>query len=102
MALTKQKKSELLGVLENITKDSGSIVFVHAKGMTVADTMKMRDTLAANGSGFKVVKKSLLKRALASAGITGDMPTLDGEMAVAYSKDLTAPAREVLEFRKEI
>jgi large subunit ribosomal protein L10 len=101
MALTKQKKSELLGVLENITKDSGSIVFVHAKGMTVADTMKMRDTLAANDSGFKVVKKSLLKRALASAGITGDMPTLDGEMAVAYSKDLTAPAREVWNFVKK-
>ena len=101
MALTKQKKTELLGTLETITKDSGSIVFVHAKGMTVADTMKMRDALAASNAGFKVVKKSLLKRALASAGITGDMPTLDGEMAIAYSKDLTAPAREVWNFVKK-
>ena len=101
MALTKQKKSELLSVLETITKDSGSIVFVHAKAMTVADTMKMRDSLAANDSGFKVVKKSLLKRALTAAGITGTMPALDGEMAVAYSKDLTAPAREVWNFVKK-
>ncbi len=101
MALTKQKKSELLSGFEKITKDSGSIVFVHAKGMTVADTMKMRDALAASDSGFKVVKKSLLKRALTSAGITGEMPVMDGEMAVAYSKDLTAPAREVWNFAKK-
>ena len=101
MALTKQKKTELLSGFEKITKDSGSIVFVHAKGMTVADTMKMRDALAASDSGFKVVKKSLLKRALTSAGITGEMPVMDGEMAVAYSKDLTAPAREVWNFAKK-
>ncbi len=101
MALTKQKKAELLSGFEKIAKDSGSIVFVHAKGMTVADTMKMRDALASNDSGFKVVKKSLLKRALASAGITGDMPVMDGEMAVAYSTDLTAPAREVWNFVKK-
>ena len=101
MALTKQKKSELLAGFEKITKDSNSIVFVHAKGLSVADTMTLRDALAATDSGFKVVKKSLLKRALVSAGITGDMPVLDGEMAVAFSKDLTAPAREVFNFAKK-
>ena len=101
MALTKQKKSELLAGFEKITKDSGSIVFVHAKGLSVSDTMKLRDSLAAADSGFKVVKKSLLKRALVSAGITGEMPVLDGELAVAFSKDLTAPAREVFTFAKK-
>lgn len=101
MALTKQKKTELLNVLEKVTRESGSIVFVHAKGLTVSDTMKLRDSLAANNAQFKVVKKSLLKRALTSAGITGEMPTLDGEMAIAYSADLTAPAREVWDFSKK-
>lgn len=101
MALTQQKKAELLSVLETVTRESGSIVFVHAKGLTVSDTMKLRDILAANNSQFKVVKKTLLKRALVSAGITGDMPTLDGEMAIAYSTDLTAPAREVWDFAKK-
>lgn len=101
MALTKQKKSELLGQFEKITKDAGSMVFVHARGLSVADTTLMRDALAGAGASFKVVKKSLLKRALGSAGITGDMPTLDGEMAIAYSADLTAPAREVWNFVKK-
>lgn len=95
MALTKQKKTELLSAFEKITKESGSIVFVHAKGLSVADTTMLRSALAAAGANLRVVKKTLLKRALAAAGITGNMPALDGEIAVAYSEDLTAPAREV-------
>lgn len=101
MALTKQKKSELLNDFNMIVKNSGSMVFVHTRGLSVADTNMLRDSLHANGAGFKVVKKTLLKRALNEAGITGDMPVLDGEIAIAYSADLTAPAREVWNFVKK-
>lgn len=101
MALTKQKKVELLGGLEQITKDSGSMVFVHARGLSVADTTTLRNSLHAAGAGYKVVKKTLLKRALNAAGISGDMPELTGELAVAYSADLTAPAREVWSVAKK-
>ena len=101
MALTKQKKAELLGGFEKITKDSGSIVFVYARGLSVADTTMLRNALHAAGASYKVVKKTLLKRALVSAGITGDMPEMGGEIAIAYSADLTAPAREVWNFAKK-
>lgn len=101
MALTKQKKSELLNDFDMIVKNSGSIVFVHTRGLSVADTNTLRDALHANGGSLKVVKKTLLKRSLAAAGITGDMPVIDGEIAIAYSADLTAPAREVWNFVKK-
>lgn len=101
MALTKQKKDELLAVFEKITKESGSMVFVHARGMTVADTTILRNALHDAVSGFKVVKKTLLKRALAAAGIAGDLPEMGGEIAIAYSSDLTAPAREVWNFAQK-
>lgn len=101
MALTKQKKSELLNDFDMIVKNSGSIVFVYTRGLSVADINTLRDSLHANGAGYKVVKKTLLKRALNAAGITGEMPVLDGEIAVAYSADLTAPAREVWNFVKK-
>jgi large subunit ribosomal protein L10 len=101
MALTKQRKTELLNDFEMITKNAGSIVFVHARGLSVADTTTLRNTLHAAGASFRVVKKTLLKRALNAAGIAGDMPTMDGEIAVAYSSDLTAPAREVWSFAKK-
>ncbi len=101
MALTKQRKVELLNDFEMIAKNSNSIVFVHTRGLTVAETNTLRDALHAAGSSFKVVKKTLLKRALSAAGITGDMPEMEGEIAVAYSTDLTAPAREVWNFLKK-
>ena len=101
MALTKQRKAELLNDFENIVKNSNSMVFVHARGLSVADTNTLRNALHAAGASFRVMKKTLLKRALASAGVTGDLPALDGEIAVAYSTDLTAPAREVWNFVKK-
>lgn len=101
MALTKQRKVELLNDFEMITKNANSIVFVHTRGLSVADTNTLRNALHAAGASFKVVKKTLLKRALVSAGISGDMPSMDGEIAVAYSSDLTAPAREVWNFLKK-
>lgn len=101
MALTKQKKAELLSSFQKITKDAGSMAFVSVTGLSVADTTTLRNALHAAGASYKVVKKTLLKRALADAGITGDMPALDGEIAIAYSSDLTAPAREVWAFAKK-
>ena len=101
MALTKPRKAELLGEFEKIVGDAGSIVFVHAKGLSVADTTTLRNSLAAAGAGYRVVKKTLLKIALGKAGFSGSIPELDGEIAVAYSKDLTAPAREVWNFTKK-
>lgn len=101
MALTKQRKAEFLNDFEKIIKNAGSIAFVHARGLSVADTTTLRNALHAAGASFKVVKKTLLKRALGSAGITGDMPELGGEIAIAYSADLTAPAREVWNFVKK-
>lgn len=91
----------MLSGFEKIAKDSGSIVFVNAKGLKVSDTMNLRNALAEAGASYKVVKKTLLKRALQAAGISGDMPELTGELAVAYSDDLTAPAREVWNFAKK-
>jgi len=101
MALTKPRKTELLGEFEKIVGDAGSIVFVHAKGLSVADTTNLRNALAAAGAGYRVMKKTLLKIALQNAKFAGTLPELDGEIAVAYSKDLTAPAREVWNFAKK-
>lgn len=101
MALTKQQKTELLNDFEGIVKNAQSMVFVQAKGLSVANTTTLRNSLYDANGGYRVTKKTLLKRALNAAGIAGDMPVLDGEIAVAYSTDLTAPAREVYEFSKK-
>jgi large subunit ribosomal protein L10 len=49
--------------------------------------------------GYKVGRKTLLKRALAGKA-KGEIPELGGEIAVAYSADATASAREIYNFQK--
>ena len=97
MAITKAKKEEILTKLEGIKKEADSIVFVHFNGFPVKESTDMRAKLRENGVGFLVAKKTLMKRAFDGA-FEGDMPTLDGEIAVAYSTDAIAPAQNIKEF----
>lgn len=97
MAITKAKKQDILAKLEEVRDKSESIVFVHYKGLTVANTTAMRRDLREKGVGYFVAKKTLMKKAFADT-FTGDMPNLDGEIAVAYSEDAIAPAQNIQEF----
>lgn len=84
MAITKAKKVQLLDTLKGMVTDAVSIVFVHFKGLTTKETNEVRDALKKEGVRFSVVKKTLLKRTLADAGVTGELPELTGEVAIAY------------------
>ncbi|MEK7510881.1 MAG: 50S ribosomal protein L10 [Patescibacteria group bacterium] len=102
MAITKAKKVEIVDKITGALKDAASVVFVHFKGLSVADTAVMRKTLREQGIGYYVAKKTLMKRALAEAGIKGDLPELPGEIAMAWSAgDATLPAREIYEHGKK-
>ncbi len=101
MAITKQKKTEIVEKLQNAAK-SESTVFVSFRGVPVSDVTTMRSTLRDNGVSYFVAKKTLIKKAFVEAGIEGEIPTLDGEVAVAYSEDATASAREVFDFHKKL
>lgn len=97
MAITKAKKQDILAKLEEVRDKSESIVFVHYKGLSVANTTAMRRDLREKGVGYFVAKKTLMKKAFGDA-FTGEMPNLDGEIAVAYSADAIAPAQGVKEY----
>ncbi len=101
MAINKQKKSEIVGAVAHILKDAESVVFVKFNKLTVAATTELRKRLRAEGVGYFVAKKTLLKRALTEKNVEGEIPALDGEIAIAYGKDMLAPAREVYNFSKE-
>ena len=85
--------------LEASIKSSESVVFVNFHGLKVGDETSLRKDLRDNGVGYKVSRKTLLKRALAGKAL-GDLPELSGEVAMAYSKDATASPREIYNFQK--
>ena len=101
MARTKEQKKEVIAKLKTLVDGASSLVFVNIHGLKVAEATALRRALTADGVGFFVAKKSLTSRVLADKKYEGTMPELAGEFAMAYGKDLVAPARNVYEFQKK-
>ena len=101
MALTREKKGEIIGKLKGIFKDSASVVFVNFHKLSVSDADAMRRSLRERGVGYTVAKKTLVRNALKGETFKGSEPDLPGELALAYGEDLVAPASGIAEFAKK-
>src|SRR3989338_4315103 len=97
--LQKSKKAEMIKDLEGAIKNSQSLVFVNFHGLKVGEETKLRRELRKAEVGYKVSRKTLLARALKGRA-EGEVPELTGEVAIAYSQDPTASAREIYSFQK--
>ena len=101
MAITKNQKAEISSKLGDIVKNSASVVFVAFNKMAVNDINAIRRALRSEGVGYTVAKKTLAKRALGTINIEGEMPPLDGQLALVYGNDPIAPARAIHVFIKK-
>tara|TARA_B100000378_G_scaffold265929_1_gene250825 strand:+ start:180 stop:671 length:492 start_codon:yes stop_codon:yes gene_type:complete len=101
MAISKDKKQEIVAKAQDIFANSASAVFVNFKGLTGGETADLRAGLDDEGVGYNVIKKTLVTRALGETSLKGDAPEMPGELAIAYGDDLVAPARMVKEFSKK-
>lgn len=101
MAITRQKKEEIVSKVADIAKAAKTLVFANFKGLTVAEQNEMRKALRSVDVGYTVAKKSLLRRGLDAAKYEGEVPALDGEIGLAYGNDELAPARELAVFVKK-
>lgn len=99
MAKTKAQKKEITDKLEGAFKVAASTVFVHFKGVTVAEETAMRRSFRAEGVGYTVAKKTLIRRALQALGHKEETIPMEGEIALAYNNaadgDASSPARLV-------
>lgn len=102
MAITKAKKTDVVAKLADAFSKATSVVFVKFHKLSVLDTAAMRKNLKGEGTQYFVAKKTLIRRALADQGVSGELPELPGEIAIAWSEtDATAPARGIYEHAKK-
>lgn len=101
MAITRQKKEEVVAKVADSIKKAKTLVFANFKGLTVAEQNEMRKALRAQEVGYTVAKKTLIKRALGTASYAGTLPELEGEIALVFGEDELAPAREIAIFVKK-
>lgn len=104
MAISKDKKREIVAKLTDAFKEASSIAFVSFTKFTVKDASRLRTELRDAGVRYFVAKKTLLRLALKELGYEGQTPELPGEVAVAWTtgNDITAPASGVYSFGKKM
>ncbi len=99
MAVSKEKKQQTLARLGDIA-GSASLVFVGFRGLLGGESTQMRAALHEKGVGYVVAKKTLIERSLAGR-FTGEVPPLDGEVALAYGIDALTPAQSIRAFVRQ-
>jgi len=102
MAITRQKKEEILEQLLDQLKNAKSIVFADFRGMKVSGANELRQKGRDEGVRIIVAKKSIMKLAFDKAGYEGVNPLeLEGSIALMLGMDdEVAPAKLAAEYAK--
>lgn len=103
MALTKDKKSEIVKELAELLGGSKMTVVAKYEGTTVKAMQELRNKAEENGTSIKVVKNRLVKKAFESTDSHKDSDTssLEGMLMYAFNEgDEVAPAQIIHEMAK--
>jgi len=103
MALSKEKKAEVVGEVKELLDSSKMTVFAKYSGTTVKSMQQLRTQSKESGTVVKVVKNRLFKQALSQSGkFEGlDLGDINGQLLYAFnSDDEVAPAQNLANFAK--
>lgn len=85
MAITRQKKEEILAELIKKFQEAKSISFGQYAGMSVDEVSAMRNEMREAGVEFKVAKKTLFRLAAKEAGVELPDEIIEGTVGAAFS-----------------
>ncbi len=101
MPKSKQQKEKVLNELNQRIKDSNSLIISVFDKLPVSEDRKLRTELRKNGVVYEVIKKTLLKKALAENKITNlSDETLLKNISVATTNDEVVGAKILFKFIK--
>jgi large subunit ribosomal protein L10 len=85
MAITRQKKEEILAELVKKFQEAKSVSFGQYAGMSVTEISDMRQEMREAGVEFKVAKKTLMRLAAKEMGLELPDEIVEGTVGVAFS-----------------
>lgn len=99
--MDRAQKQESIETLKGVFESSGAVIVTHYMGLTVAEMTDLRLRLRKEGAQIKVVKNTLVQKALGgSVGEAGDA-LFKGPVAIAYASDPVSAAKISTQFAKE-
>lgn len=91
-----EQKQQIVKELSEAIQDSVAGVIVDYKGITVADDTVLRKELREAGVDYRVIKNTLLGRAIEGTELEGIKSVLEGTTAIAISKEDHVAAARIL------
>ena len=102
MPLTKAQKTEALGAIADRLGDANTVYLTDYQGLTVEQATGLRRAFRAADIDYKVLKNTLLRRAMEERGEYGDLvDQLHGPTAVAFTNDPAGPAKVLKKFLED-
>ena len=104
MAISKDKKNELVADLTKLLTNAKTTVYAKYQGLTVAELQELRKAAREAGVKIKVVKNRLVRVAMGQIAVYKDTDTtgLTGQLLYAISdSDEVAPAKVLANFAKD-
>ena len=104
MAISKDKKNELVADLTELLSNAKTTVYAKYQGLTVAELLDLRKAAREANVKIKVVKNRLVRVAMGQIAVYKDTDTtgLTGQLLYAVSADdEVAPAKVLAEFAKK-
>ena len=98
--MQRAEKSDVVTALNQVFKDTGTVVVAQYAGLTVADMTSLRGRMRAAGGGVKVAKNRLVKLALQGTDVAHIADLFKGPTVIAFSKDPVAAAKVSVDFAK--
>ncbi len=101
LAITKERKNELIAQYSEWAKNSKALVLTQYVGLTMKDIDALRAKVRENGGEFHIMKNTLAKRAFEQAGFSVHPEQLEGSTAVVFAfTDAPATVKAVTDFVK--
>jgi large subunit ribosomal protein L10 len=99
--MDRAQKAESIETLKGVFADAGAVVVTHYMGLTVAEMTDLRGRLRSEGAKLKVVKNTLVHKALdGRTGEAGDA-LFKGPVAIAYGPDPVSAAKVSTQYAKD-
>ena len=101
MGLNRQDKVAVIEEMRGIVANTSAIVIAEYRGLTVEAVTKLRANARQQGVQLRVVKNTLVRRAVEGTAFADLAEKFSGPLVYAFSADPVAAAKVLAQFAKE-
>ncbi len=101
MGLNRQDKAAVIAEVSETISSSSLIIIAEYRGLSVEAVTKLRADARRNGVTLRVVKNTLVRRAVEGTDFAGLADQLTGPLVYGFSVDPVAAAKVLVNFAKE-